>query len=199
MKIYAVKYSWDNGESYEDYRSYNSYSLFDTLKEAEKNYYLNVVEDYEGSFALIEWETGTQKKTVLDESPWYSCSPYNPSEDDDYEEYRYDPYDDYDWGYQYPDPRDSYKSYWECEDDCEVPAKSELAEIADTMANEFCDEYNLQNNDRAREDVIEEYDEFFKHLGYTQAWEAYKCRVIPSYKEDIEGLNALLDNLLKLK
>lgn len=120
MKVYAVTYYWDNGESYEDYDHYQETKLFSTYEKANTFYWDRVTSDYEGYYTFFEWELDTNEQTPLDESPHISCTPQRYRVEPDYYEVddeQFMPGEDYDpvaTMYAYAE-LELYKEEWEAE------------------------------------------------------------------------------------
>lgn len=111
MKIYIVTHFYDNGESYEDYREYEYYYMFSTDAKAYAFYCEQILSDYEGRYSLIEWELDTQKRVLIEESPWVNCtSEWDRMCEENARE------QETEWEPPYLDPADSIYDYWKWED-----------------------------------------------------------------------------------
>lgn len=127
MKIYVVTHFYDNGGSYGDYIEYEDHLYFSTFGKASYSFWKKVSDDYEGRFVLEAVELDTQRKEIIEESPWIKCTSYYDEEwqgeyESDYED-DYGP--EYDPNDYYPNPMDSYKEYWRWEDEASYKDISE--------------------------------------------------------------------------
>ena len=190
MKIYCVKHHYDNGEYGEDYRADTDLFLFSTIKKATNYYYSYVAEDFEGKYELVEWELDTQDQKVLEETPYVPCTPYDPYEDDLYDE---EPDMDYD-NYQLV-PEDSIQSYWKWCDEWHGEIIPENPQC-DDIAREFCKEWNENlDNEECLKELVHTYDKIFQSIGYLSTWYNYKKAIgIPDF--DLIELNSFLNQLV---
>lgn len=191
MKIYLIKWDYDNGLTYEDYRTGVMYYMYSTLCLAEKAYYAFIYYEYEGKYTLIEKTLDTQEEKILEESPWRNCSPecpYYPWEDEDidYDAQAYDPF--YNKGLAYSELYNSYyqdeylapssEEQWK-EHELEELNKQLTNIILDDNAKDFCGEYNeCRGISILEEAIIAKYNKRFEALGYPNAWKEYLTEIL---------------------
>ena len=70
MKIWIVKHHQDNGEHYEDRYTWDEFYYFSSYEKALAYYCDHIIDDYLGSFSIVEKTLDTQEETELEYSPW---------------------------------------------------------------------------------------------------------------------------------